>query len=57
MVRNHWYNITLGDVKGLGKGIDDPNEPIVPEEDMVWHLAAQIKINAWHVVNQTSDLK
>ena len=57
VVRNHWYNITLGNVTGLGKGIDDPDEPIVPEEDQVWHLAATININAWHKLVQESDLK
>ena len=58
MVRNHVYKITLDKVLTLGKGIDDPNEPIVPgEKAEKWYLAAKINVNAWHIVNQTSSLE
>ena len=42
MVRNHFYDVTTGDIKTLGKGIYDP---------------AEININAWHIVKQTTDLE
>ena len=57
MVRNHDYRVKVTGVTGLGKGIGDPNEPIVPgDKAEKWYLAATIMINAWHVVNQTVNL-
>ncbi|MBR3286008.1 MAG: fimbria major subunit, partial [Bacteroidales bacterium] len=57
MVRNHFYQVTTGDIKTLGKGIYDPDEIIVPGDKVqMWYLAAKININAWHIVKQTTDL-
>lgn len=57
MVRNHWYDITLDAIKGLGTGIYDPTEPIVPgDKTPDWYLAAKINVNAWHKIAQTSSL-
>ncbi len=57
MVRNHWYDITLDAIKGLGTGIYDPTEPIVPgDKTPDWYLAAKINVNAWHKISQTSSL-
>lgn len=53
VVRNHWYDITVSDIKGTGTGIYDPSEPIVPgDKTPNWYLAAKININAWHKVAQ-----
>ena len=53
VVRNHWYDITVSDIKGTGTGIYDPDEPIVPgDKTPNWYLAAKININAWHKVAQ-----
>ncbi|MBQ9660026.1 MAG: Mfa1 fimbrilin C-terminal domain-containing protein [Bacteroidales bacterium] len=63
VVRNHFYDITLGEIKGLGFGIFDPADPNTPDQRVVpddtdekWFLSASVNINAWHLVSQTSDL-
>ena len=63
MVRNHFYQVTLGQITGIGNGCYDPADPnyhseeIVPDDkNDIWYLAARININAWHVVTQTSNL-
>ena len=54
VVRNHWYSITVSDIKGLGTGIYDCGEPIVPgDKTPDYYLAAKININAWHKVKQS----
>ena len=54
VVRNHWYSITVSDIKGLGTGIYDCSEPIVPgDKTPDYYLAAKININAWHKVKQS----
>lgn len=58
MVRNHFYDVTTGEIKTLGKGIYDPAEIIVPgDKAQMWYLAAKININAWHIVKQATDLE
>ena len=51
LVRNHWYKMVIKEIATIGHGIWDPNEPIVPDEKAEkWYLAAQIHVNAWHMV-------
>ncbi len=53
VVRNHWYKITINSLQYLGKGIYDPEEVIVPDdEDKKYYLGADIQILSWKVVNQ-----
>jgi hypothetical protein len=58
VVRNHYYKITINDITGLGHGIMDPDEPIVPndEKEDEYYISAKVNILSWKVVNQTSSL-
>ena len=57
VVRNNYYQITLGNITTLGHGIYDPAEPIVPgEKTTKWYMGAKINVNAWNIVKQTSNL-
>ena len=54
VVRNHWYNLTINSISGLGTPVADPNDDIVPEklEDEQYFVAAQVQILKWKMVNQ-----
>lgn len=54
VVRNHIYDITVSGTTGLGSPVFDPTEIIIPERpvEVVSHVAAQIKILKWKVVQQ-----
>lgn len=55
IVRNHAYNVTINSIKGLGTGLRDENQPIVPPKDEVnYYIAARLNILAWNVVPQWS---
>jgi hypothetical protein len=59
VVRNHWYQIGVNSVSGLGTPIADENDPIDPEkiEDETYYVAAQVKILKWKMVSQSVDLQ
>lgn len=50
VLRNHWYQITVNDIIGLGWGITNPEEPIVPQlrTDKVG-VSFEVKVCPWHV--------
>ena len=54
VVRNHIYDITVSGTTGLGSPVFDPTEIIIPERpvEVVSHVAAQIKILKWKIVQQ-----
>lgn len=60
LVRNHYYDITLNSIAGLGTPISggaildeiDPEKPT----DLDYNLAAKINILRWKVVSQSVDL-
>lgn len=58
VVRNHWYNITINSLSGLGHGVFDPDEPIIPQEEdkELYYLGAKINILSWKIVNQSVGL-
>lgn len=59
VVRNHYYQITLNTINGLGVPVFEvPGEPIIPEtpEKTDWYLAAKINTLKWRVVTQSVDL-
>ena len=60
IVRNHYYEITINSIAGLGTPVSDESEPevITPEKptDLDYNLAAKINILMWKVVRQTVDL-
>lgn len=54
VVRNHWYDYTFTDVKGLGVPVANPNEviwPEVPGDPEYFYLAAEVKILSWRIVH------
>ena len=59
IVRNHWYDISINSIKGLGTPVFDPTEDIVPGrmEEENYYLAAEVKILKWKMVSQNVDLQ
>lgn len=56
VVRNNLYRVTLGTMKGMGHGIDKPDEPIVPgDRRKPFYIAAKINILSWQLVTQTAN--
>lgn len=52
LVRNHVYSLTVNKVEGLGTGLRDPEQPIIPAKDAVnQYIAMRLNILAWNVVN------
>lgn len=59
IVRNHHYVLTIDNLTKLGKGIYDPDEVIIPNEDdekETYYVGATIHILSWKLVNQSVDL-
>lgn len=60
IVRNHVYVLDITSIKGLGTGIYEPEEEIVPDdpfdEDKLYQVGANINILSWKVVNQNVEL-
>ena len=51
LVRNHVYSIVVDQIKGLGNGIPDPEDPIVPPTDPEeYFIGARIIVLNWAVV-------
>jgi len=59
IVRNHYYQLDLKSVTGLGTAVPNPEMEIVPitPEDEYYYLAAKITVLDWKVVTQNVDLK
>ena len=59
VVRNHWYQLTINSIAGLGTPVIDPNDPINPDrpEEENYYVAAQVNVLQWKVVSQNVDLK
>ena len=58
IVRNHYYDIAINSIVGLGTPVVDEAAIIEPEKptDLDYNLAAKINILRWKVVRQTVDL-
>jgi len=57
VVRNHFYQVTVTDIKKVGIGVFDVTEPIVPNYDpSTYYLAAKLNILAWQTVTQNVTL-
>lgn len=57
VVRNHIYDLTINSISGLGTGIGDINQPIVPPtENEQYYISTRLNILKWRVVNQSVDL-
>ena len=59
VVRNHWYNLTINSIKGLGTPVADESEEIVPGkiEEETYFVAAQVQILKWKMVSQSVSLE
>lgn len=60
IVRNHWYEIKLKSIEGLGTPVYNPEHYIIPErpdEEEPAHLAAQINVLSWSLVQNEVELK
>ena len=57
IVRNNFYKVNIGKINGMGHGIHDVDEPIVPgDRKKPYYLAAKINILSWQIATQTADL-
>ena len=53
VVRNHSYVLTVSQVSGLGEGIYDPGEEIIPNPGKKrYYVAATLKVLSWKTVSQ-----
>lgn len=51
LVRNHSYSIVVDNIEGLGNGIPDPSDPIVPPTDPEeYYIGARIIVLNWAIV-------
>ena len=58
MVRNNFYQVNIRTINGMGHGIHDVDEPIVPgDRKKPYYLAAKINILSWQIATQTADLE
>ena len=57
LVRNHVYTIEVSDIQGLGNGIPDPSEPIIPPTDPEeYFIGARIIVLNWAVVPTQTEI-
>ena len=52
MVRNHWYRLTINQLLRPGTPVDDPDQPIIPNnEPNDKSLGVEVEIIPWHIVD------
>lgn len=57
VVRNHVYDLTVNSIKGLGTGIGDIDQPIVPPTvNDQYYINTKLRILQWRLVKQSVDL-
>lgn len=53
VVRNHIYRINIQGIRGIGIGINDPNDPIIPGvNSKKYYVKSQIRVLSWRLVPQ-----
>lgn len=51
LVRNHVYTVEVTGITGLGTGLRDPEQPIIPAKETVnQYVAVRLNVLAWNVV-------
>ena len=56
-VRNHWYRFNITKITKPGTPVDDPNDPIIPNEPEEYdYLGVEIVVLPWHVIDQNVEL-
>lgn len=57
VVRNHWYQVSVGAIRNLGHSVYRPHEHIIPPSDATrYMIGSSIKILSWRIVSQTAEL-
>ncbi|MBD5303897.1 MAG: fimbria major subunit [Bacteroides sp.] len=57
VVRNHVYDLTVNTISGIGTGIGDIRQPIIPPtENEQYYISTRLNILKWRVVKQSVDL-
>lgn len=58
IVRNNWYDLTINSISGLGIGIADPNDILLPDPDetQTFEIQARLNVLQWHMRSQVVDL-
>lgn len=63
IVRNHWYQLTVKTITGVGTPVFDKKEPVDPTkpddntDDEQWYLDAKIAIQNWRLITQDINLE
>jgi hypothetical protein len=59
VVRNHWYELTVTNIVGLGTPVADPDEEVTPEHptEEEWYLSTQINLLSWRKDAREIELK
>jgi hypothetical protein len=58
VVRNHWYQMTVNSISGLGTPVADPEQAVTPQKptEDEWYLSTSINVLAWKRSYQGVDL-
>ena len=58
VVRNHYYQLVINKIVGLGTPVYNPEETIIPEKmkDENYYVAAQVQILKWKFISQSVEL-
>ncbi|MCH5237272.1 MAG: Mfa1 fimbrilin C-terminal domain-containing protein [Muribaculaceae bacterium] len=52
-VRNQWYEITVNSMQGVGRPVDQADQPIIPTEEVKRsYLNLTVEIKQWHTISQ-----
>ena len=59
VVRNHWYDINITEIKNLGEAVYNEYEDIIVDtkESNKWYIGAAMKILSWRLVSQDVTLE
>lgn len=62
VVRNHFYDVSIKGISGMGIGILDPNQPIIPltppdPKDQNYYLHMSVKVHPWRTVHNEVEWK
>lgn len=57
VVRNHWYQVSVGAIKNLGHSVYRPDEHIIPPSDETrYMIGSNVRILSWRIVKSTAEL-
>ena len=57
VVRNHWYNFVVKNIRNIGTAVDRDNEEIVPNNQPLYEaLGVNLSIYPWHDISTDVDI-